>query len=514
VPAAALFATVVSAGAAGPPPVVVSLSHTEIDQPISSGFVGLAIEYKTVPYYIGLSAGDRNTVFLQLLHDITDGAAPSIRIGGVSTDRSWWPLASFPQPIGITNALTPSWISEAQLLANETNAKLIMGLNLEANRVSIAEAEEWQLIKGLGQQRIAAFEIGNEPELYAYVPWYYVVNGRPSPWFGPIQSGTPVLARRRGYNFPIFTGEFTRFREGLGNVPLAGPATGNFHWLSQLPQFLAAEPGLSMVTFHRYGLNGCIKIPWQPSFPSVPDLLTAIASRGIMEGVSDYVALAHSRHIPFRIDEVASVTCNGKTGVSNTMASALWYLDTLFEMASAGVDGVNIHTYWNSPSSLFDFTLAGGRWLATVHPDYYGVLMFAQAAPPGSRLISLTVNSNGNPNIRAWATMTPNHQLHVVLLNDSLTQSKTVTLYEPWWAGSAKLERLAATNAYATTGVRLGGQSFGVQTGTGKLGGVSRISTVPPNHGAYDVTIPASNAAMLTWPVPSRPAGPSAPPAR
>ena len=39
-----------------------------------------------------------------------------------------------------------------------------------------------------------------------------------------------------------------------------------------------------------------------------------------------------------------SVTCHGKTGVSDTFASALWILNTLFEMVHAGVDAVNIHT--------------------------------------------------------------------------------------------------------------------------------------------------------------------------
>jgi hypothetical protein len=494
--AAGLCAGAVSAGASGPAPVAVNVSHTVFGNPISPGFVGLAIEYKTVPYYIGSTAQDPNTVFLQLLRNITDGAQPWVRIGGESTDRSWWPVPDFPTPLGVTNQLSPSWISSAALFATETNAHLIMGLNLEADRVAIAQTEEQQMLAGIGRSRIAAFEIGNEPELYAYVPWYYVVNGQPSPWYrGP--KGAPVLARRRGYNFPTFTGEFTRFRQGLTGLPLAGPSTGNFHWLTQLPQFLAAEPRLSMVTFHRYGLNGCTKLPGKWSFASVPDLLSVFASRRIMAGVQPYVALAHSRHIPFRIDEVASVTCGGRIGVSNTMASAMWYLDTLFDMASVGVDGVNIHTFPNAPASLFDFAQQGSTWYGTAHPGYYGVLMFAQAAPPGSRLLDLTIA--GGHQLRVWATVTPSHQLHVVLLNDNLTGSQTVTVHEPWSRGPATLERLSGPNAYATSGVLLGGQSYAVPTGTGMLSGTSQISAVPARDGAYSVAVPGSSAAMLTW---------------
>jgi Glycosyl hydrolase family 79 C-terminal beta domain len=496
VAAAALCAGAVSAGASGPALATVSVSRTPFGIGIRPGFVGLAIEYRSVQNYIGTTARDPNTVFLQLLRNITDGTQPWVRIGGESTDRSWWPVPGLRRPIGITNTLDQSWLSNAALFANETNARLIMGLNLEANRVSIAQAEERQLIAAIGRNRIAEFEIGNEPELYAYVPWYYLVNGQPSPWYeGP--RGVPVLARKKGYNFPIFQGEFTRFRQGLSGLPLAGPSTGNFNWLSHLPTFLPAEPGLSMVTFHRYGLNGCTKVPSKWGFPSVPHLLSELASRRIMAGVQPYVNLAHSKHLPFRIDEMASVTCGGRAGVSNTLASAMWYLDTLFDMWSTGVDGINIHTYPGTPSSLFDFTQSGPTWEGTVHPGYFGVLMFAQAAPPGSRLLNLTVA--GGQQIRAWATLTPGGQVHVVLLNDNVTGSQTVTVREPWSSRPATLERLAGNNPYVTSDVRIGGQSFGLQTDTGTLGGVSRITSLPARSGAYTVAIPASNAAMLTW---------------
>jgi hypothetical protein len=36
----------------------------------------------------------------------------------------------------------------------------------------------------------------------------------------------------------------------------------------------------------------------------------------------------------------------------------------------------------------------------TVEPDYYGLAMFAQAAPAGSRL--LNVSSTGSRQLRAW----------------------------------------------------------------------------------------------------------------
>ena len=59
-------------------------------------------------------------------------------------------------------------------------------------------------------------------------------------------------------------------------------------------------------------------------------LLSTYASRHLVAGLAPYVALAHRAGDSFRIDEMQSVACGGKVGVSDTMAWSLWALDTLF----------------------------------------------------------------------------------------------------------------------------------------------------------------------------------------
>ena len=76
------------------------------------------------------------------------------------------------------------------------------------------------------------------------------------------------------------------------------------------------------------------------------------------------------------------MACRGKAGVSDTFASALWVTDALFSLARAGVDGVNMHTLPDAAYELFAFSRQGGRWQAQVRPVYYGLQLFAQAAPP------------------------------------------------------------------------------------------------------------------------------------
>src|SRR6202034_4246644 len=103
-------------------------------------------------------------------------------------------------------------------------------------------------------------------------------------------------------------------------------------------------------------------------------------------GVAPEIALAHAHGQSFRLDEVAPITCAGEPGVSDTFTSALWALNALFAIASGGADGVNFHTWNGSAGRLFDFDQAKGQWSSSVQPEYYGLLTFAQAVPPGSRI--------------------------------------------------------------------------------------------------------------------------------
>jgi hypothetical protein len=107
--------------------------------------------------------------------------------------------------------------------------------------------------------------------------------------------------------------------------------------------------------------------------------------------------VAHARGIPLRADELNSVSCGGARGVSDTFASALWVLDTLFDMARVGADGVNIDTFHNAIYEPFAVSERDGRWTAQVRPLYYGLLMFGQAAPPRARLLTTAGQLRGAP---------------------------------------------------------------------------------------------------------------------
>jgi hypothetical protein len=474
---------------------VFRVSEAVKGRPIPADFLGLALEYRSIPVLVGPDPKSIDPVLVQLIRNLVAQGRPVLRIGGQSTDRTWWPVRGMSQPLGVTYSLTPSWMSSAQALAQATNARLILGLNLEANRPKIDAVEASQLISGIGRRYIDALEIGNEPELYTTVPWYRRFHGAPIAWYR--HDGVPVFARSPRYAPATFFGEFSRTLQVLPHLPVAGPVTGSLSWLGGFDQFLAPSSRVRLVTWHAYGLNQCVTDPSSPQYPSVSNLLAPAASRGIVNGLSPYVEQAHRVGASFRVDEMNSVTCNGRPGVSDTFASALWAMDALFTIASDGVDGVNIHTYENAANGLFDFNRSHGQWTGAVHPLYYGLLLFAQAAPPGSRL--LRIDSGNQDGVRVWATLAPDHRIRVLMINDNLARSARAVVRAPVASGPAAIDRLRARSAYAKDGITLGGESFGSGTGTGVLP-APQLQSVMPGSGGYAVTLPAASAALLTLP--------------
>jgi Glycosyl hydrolase family 79 C-terminal beta domain len=452
---------------------------------VPAGFLGLSFEFSAVPSYAGLNPTAVNPVLVQLIRNFTPGGGFVLRIGGDSTDQSWWPTAGQSAPPGVTYALAPDWLATVRSLLAATDGRAVLGVNLKAGRPQLAAAEAQAFLSGLGRDRILGLEIGNEPEQYRS-------HSRPP--------AGAARARSRRARYRAFVQRFSRWRKALPDVPLVGPATGSLGWLSHLGQFLSAEPTVSQVSVHRYGLSDCITDPGLPRYPTVANLLSPTTARRMVHGLAPYVAMAHGAGATFRIDEVNSVTCQGQGGVSDTFASALWMLETLFEEASIGVDGVNVHVWPGAgPNQLFTFDQAGGGWLGSVRPAYYALLMFNQAAPPGSRL--LPTQATGAGPISSWAALAPDGSTRVALVNSGLDGTQATTVRVGPGTCPATVIRMQAPSAYATDGVTLAGQSFATPTTTGRLEGSPVTESVQPSAGGgYQVALPAASAAVLEVP--------------
>jgi len=463
---------------------VVTVSRGASGQVIQPGFLGLSLENTAILPYAGSDPKALDPVFLQLVRNLTPDPSPVLRIGGDSTDWAWYPVPGLSKPGGVRVTLTRRWLAVMHALAIDLHARLIMGIDLEAGSRAAADSEASAFERYIGKPSIEALELGNEPNLYGNFTWYV------------LPDGVHVDGRPPGYDFVSFVRDFSSFAAGLPG-PLAGPATGAPSWMADTGAFVAAEPRVGVVTLHAYPVQSCFVPPSSPTYPTVANLLAPAATTGLADGIAPYVPVAHAHHVLLRIDEINTDSCGAAPGVSNAFVSALWALDTLFEMARVGVDGVNIHTYPGATYQLFTFTHTRRGWRASVAPEYYGLEMFAQAAPAGSRLIATTItNAQG---VTAWATRGREGRTRVVLINESLDR-RTIALDATAGVHPATLERLRAPRLSSTSGVTLGGQSFGADTKTGRLAGRTTVAKLGASHGRYEFTLPAESAALVTLP--------------
>ena len=282
--------------------VSVNVKRVAVGRPVSAGFVGLSIEYPAVTAYAGSDPPAINPVFEQLVRNLAPNQRPVLRIGGDSTDRTWWPVNHLVRPSGVTYSISSRWLAVARALADGTGARLILGVNLEANQSSIAVAEARALLSGIGVRSVLALEIGNEPNWYATLPWYRNSGGR------------LVFGRPRTYDLRAFTAEFSALGKRLPKVALAGPTVGALPWLQNLRRFLAAEPTLRVVTLHRYPLNRCLRTPGSPNYPTVANMLSSSASRGLARRnhAIRQDRTSARRHVPDRRDELGRVRRKGR----------------------------------------------------------------------------------------------------------------------------------------------------------------------------------------------------------
>lgn len=463
-------------------PTVLTVDRKARERTIPHGFLGLSFEYMSLERFTGTNPGALDPVFLQLVRNLTPGQRPVIRIGGGSTDHTWLPVPHMRKPGGVSYSITQQWLSVARSMSRVLNARMIFGINFEADSRKLASAEANALVKAVGPARTAGVELGNEPELYGSWGWY--TNSR----------GVSVKGRPPNYDLSAFTRDFVNIARGLPG-PIAGPTIGGIGWFVGLANFLAAEPRIRLVTLHRYPTLVCYEKPSSPYYPTIPHLLLPQASRGLAQSVATYVALSHAHHLPLRIDEFNAISCGWMPQVGYSFASALWALDTLFEMANVGVDGVNVHTYPPTTDELWQFNFGHGRWHGQVEPEYYGLLMFARAAPAGSTLLKIT--GKAGRGIHVWATLAPGGSTRVLLIND-LPQARTFALKIPGVTGPGSIQRLQAPTLASKKGVTLGGQSLGGVTKTGVLAPPIPAS-VTRTGGRYVVKLPAGSATLVTF---------------
>ena len=452
------------------------VTSTTVGPKVPSGFLGLSTEYTGLATYTDNST-TVDQPFVQLVENLNPNGKPVLRIGGDSTDWAWWPIKGVRKPGGIRITLTARLLVAAKSLIEALHGHYIFGIQFEADSKKIAAGEANAILSHVGKSNVEALELGNEPELYHAFPWYRT------------KSGKKVYGRGNNYTPTVYDKDFANIAKALPHFSIAGPSSGGAQWLQSLGGFVRSEPRVSLITVHAYPTKKCGSTQVKAT-----QFFQTSSLQGLANAIGGHVRAARSRHKPLRVDEMNSISCGGQGNLSPAFAPALWAVDFLPRVVRAGAQGVNFHTVPGKWQGLINASHSSSGWKVSVQPEYYGLMMFAQAAPAGSHLLHIA----GKPGsgIDVWAARTASGAIHVIVINKS-RHSHTVKLGVDGSKDAAgTLIRLRAPGLYAKSGETLGGQKI---SSAGSLSGQSNATTVSPKGGAYSVTAPAYSATELSF---------------
>lgn len=418
---------------------------------------------------------------LSLIH--VPGEGPFVlRVGGDSADETFWAPRAHTSPRWRFN-VNQSWLQRTAELVRSGTVRLILDLNLVTGSPSGAAAWARAAESALPAGSIAAFEVGNEPDIYSRSYWQASIS----------RTGLHASFLPRYLSKRIYTQDFASYARALApvapGVPLIGPALANpaihLNWISSL--LAAAQPGLGIVSAHRYPFSACVP-RGSANYATIARILSERASAGVAQKLRPAIELAHSAGRPFRLTELNSVTCGGRRGVSNTFATALWAPDALFELAHVGVDGVNVHVRPHKINAAFTV----GSYGLGARPLLYGLILFTRTLGPGAQLVPLQLHAAPASHLKAWAVRVPGGVLHVLLI-DKGSRAARVELRLPA-RGTATVERLLAPAASSESGVTFARQQLGTD---GRWHGRRSIQVIRPAAHGYRLTIPAASAALV-----------------
>jgi hypothetical protein len=432
---------------------------------IPPDFMGLGYEISSVARPGLLSA--QNAVYLQLVRTL--GTHGVVRVGGNTADYASYsqtgqPLSASEGKAG--SVVTGSVLRDLGGFLEATGWKLIWALNL-GNGTQENAIEEAKAITAAAENHLLGFEIGNEPDLFARHGGH----------------------RHAGYGYEDYLGEYRTWRDALRKaIPgsaFAGPDTaGAIDWVVRFATDEGKDIRLLTHHYYREGQNPTSTIE---KLLHVDPKLAPILSK--------LKAAAESSGVPYRICETNSFSGGGKPGVSDTLAAALWVLDFMFTLASAGCAGVNMETGVNQLGFISSYSPIGederGHYWAA--PEYYGMLAFAQSGV--GNILGGTIEA-GDRNIKAYATRPAEGRTVLTLINKEPSYDALMVIdaaaSAPFRKGS--LVRLSGPSLESKSGITLGGASISASG----LWKPSQMEGVNTTQRTLQIRLPAASAAIVT----------------
>lgn len=358
---------------------------------------------------------------------------------------------------------TPQAVKNLRGFVDAIGWKLIYGLNMGTGSVEMAVAEADYVTRTMGDKLIA-FQLCNEPDLFY----------RNS-------------LRKSDYDFAQFAKEwqsyFEAIRQKLPRAPFAGPDTAfNNEWLVPFARQFKSEA--AFLSQHYYAEGP----PTDPSMTIERLLRPNPALAREFEGMAQ---TKQDSGLPFRLAETNSCYRGGKSGVSDTFASALWGADLMYQLAAAGGVGINFHGGgygWYTPIAG---TVTSGF---TARPIFHGMLLFAEAGP-GYLIDAQLDNQDGAPLLNAYGVVNDDSTVRAIVFNKHADRAIHLTIESGGAAEQARALRLSAPRLDDTQDVTLGGNPVGA-SGAWEP---AHLETLTVHEGAAALDLPAGSAALVSF---------------
>lgn len=453
----------ISLAAAESVPATIVIDTDKPGLAIPADFLGISYEKNALvePHF-----KPGNSVLVNLHRNLGQG---TLRLGGNKVELTRWQAdaaASLDKSTGLA-VIGRATLDDLYGFLKASDWKCLHGINLAGNHPE-SSAEEAAYALKIGATSVLAFEVGNEPNLYANHD-----------------------LRKKGYDCPAYLPEAAAaikvVRARNPGIILAGPATARRtdHWFEDAVGGLKGQ--LEVGTSHLYALSGGSTNPKSANFPDVTNLLLLATMAKDMTMVDEHRAAAKAAGMRYRLAECNSVSNGGRAGVSDTFVAALWATDFLFSVAEHGADGINFHCNLKPASySPISWSKTENRYV--VHPLYYAMLAFKEAS--GGRILPADVKCAAN--VTAHATLGADGKVRVVLTNKDL--NRDVVAHLAAGRGKGSVVRLRAPSADAKTGITFAGaETTADGRWTAKASEPITVSGAAPT-----IVLPAGSAAVVT----------------
>jgi hypothetical protein len=448
--------------------VAATIDVSKPGRAIPKSFAGFSREWRKFPFPESGVTSEVHPAYLRLLEQLSafNDEALSIRIGGASAEEA----SKVP-------AEAERWAQLTQVF-KATRTPFIIDIGLSRGDAEMAKNYVRTLNAALPHGAIASFELGNEPD------------------------GWPGRHKPADHTFEQYLDEFHAI--GTQLVPaltpgLAGPAWAHGAPPEILSAFATRQKGLlNLLTVHAYRFN-------PKSHPPVEKLLEESATAGMAKYLTPGIEAARAAGLKLRIGECGSAWSGGVSGFSDSFAAALFTLDFFFELANAGVDGVNLHNAGMNPYSVIkeDVDQKTGRTHAiAASAPYYGMLVFAEAVANEARLVPVEHAAGaGSSRVKWWAMLDKAGALRVVVMNKELKGAANVSLRADHFRGPARLKRLEAPSPGATAGIRYAGQTYEGSTDGNPLGALQE-EAIAISDGVLRFALAPASAVLVTFDAP------------